>query len=225
VRGTLGLLALALALQPAPTRPPTHITGKIEILDKGQVKRKVIQDVVVFVDGIKAPVPDALRTEKVIITSQNKSFIPHVEAVPVGSTVTFPNMDNIMHNVFSISRGNRFDLGLYKSGKKKTHRFDKSGLVRIYCNIHPQMSAFVLILDNPYYTWAKPDGSFRIENVPPGSYTLRAWHEQAQGEAKITVREGGTGDVQLVLDASRFKKKPHLNKFGKSYKKRVTYKY
>jgi plastocyanin len=221
VRSTLGLLALALVLQPDPIRPPTHVTGKIEILDKGGIKRKVIQDVVVFVDGVKASVPEALRTEKVTITSQNKSFVPHVEAVPVGSTVTFPNVDDIMHNVFSISRGNRFDLGLYKSGAKKTHRFDKPGLVRVYCNIHPQMSAFVLVIDNPYYTWAKPDGTFRIENVPPGNYTLRAWHEQADAEAEITVREGGAGDVQFVLDASRFKKKPHMNKFGKPYKKRV----
>jgi plastocyanin len=219
----LGLLVLALSLQPPSTPPPTHIIGSVEILEKGNVKRKVIQDVVVYLEGVEAPVPDAQRTDKITISSQNKTFVPHVEAVTVGSTITFPNMDDIMHNVFSISRGNRFDLGLYKSGASKTHRFDKPGLVRIYCNIHPQMSAFVLVTDNPYWTWAKQDGSFRIENVPPGRYTVRAWHEQAHSETQITVGEGGAEGVHFVLDASRYKKKPHLNKFGKPYKKRVKY--
>jgi plastocyanin len=217
------LLALALVFQPAPTPPPTHITGKVEILDKGEIRRKVIQDVVLFVDGVQAGVPNALRTDKVTINSHNKTFVPHVEAVTVGSTITFPNLDNIMHNVFSISRGNRFDLGLYKSGASKTHRFDSPGLVRIYCNIHPQMSAFVLVLDNPYFAWANPDGSFRIDNVPPGNYTLKAWHEQAQAESRVTVGKGGAEGIQLLLDARRFKSKPHLNKFGKPYKKRVKY--
>lgn len=194
------------------------------MLDKGDVKRKLVQDAIVYVDGVKAPIPPALLSRKYRIASQNKSFTPHIEALPTGAQVLFPNSDDIMHNVFSISRGNRFDLGLYKSGASKSRRFRNPGLVRIYCNIHPQMNAFLLVLENPYFAWVEPDGSFRIDNVPPGSYTLKAWHEQAQAEIEVRVGAGGAHGVGLLLDARRFKKKPHLNKFGKPYKKkRVKY--
>ena len=223
MRGMLGFVALVLVLQPIRSQPPSNITGKVEILDKGDLKRRVIQDVVIFVDGVKIPESFAARTEELTVRSHNKTFIPHVQAAMVGSTIRFPNMDDIMHNVFSISRGNRFDLGLYKSGASKTTRFDSPGLVRIYCHIHPQMNAFVLVLDSPFYTMAAPDGSFRIENVPPGNYTVRAWHEQAHAYTKVTVGTDGADVVNFLLDASRFKKRPHLNKFGKPYKKRVKY--
>jgi len=217
-------IVLALIIESSLASAPTHITGRVEILDKGETKRKVVQNAIVYVDDVQATVPPALLSEKYKIASQNKSFTPHVQAVPVGGRVSFPNLDNIMHNVFSISRGNRFDLGLYKSGASKTQQFQEPGLVRIYCNIHPQMNAFVLVLENPYFAWVRPDGSFRIDHVPSGNYTLKAWHEQAQAEAQVRVGAGGVANVELLLDARRFKKKPHNNKFGKSYKKkRVKY--
>jgi plastocyanin len=218
------VLGLALVLETSLATPPVHITGTVEILDKGGIKRKLVQDVLVYVDGVRVPVPPAVVQGDFRVASQNKAFAPHIEAVPVGATVSFPNFDDIMHNVFSISRGNRFDLGLYKSGASKERRFDNPGLVRIYCNIHPQMSGFLLVRDNPYYTWAQTDGTFEIGNIPPGTYTLKAWSEQAQAEAKVEVGAGGVEGVSFLLDASRFKRKPHLNKFGKPYKKkRVKY--
>jgi plastocyanin len=217
-------IALALAIESSLASAPTRISGHVEILDKGDVKRKVVQNAIVYIDGVQATVPPALLSEKYKIASQNKSFTPHVQAVPVGAKVTFPNLDDIMHNVFSISRGNRFDLGLYKSGASKTNQFKNPGLVRIYCNIHPQMSAFVMVLENPYFAWVQPDGSFRIDHVPSGNYTLKAWHEQAKAETQVRVGAGGADNVQMVLDARRFKKRPHKNKFGKPYKKkRVKY--
>jgi plastocyanin len=220
----VAVLGLALALETSLAIPPVDIAGKVEILDKGGIKRKRIQNVLVYVDGVKVPVPPALVQGDFQVVSQNKAFAPHIEAVPVGATVSFPNLDDIMHNVFSISRGNRFDLGLYKSGASKERRFDSPGLVRIYCNIHPQMSGFVLVRDNPYYAWAQTDGTFKIGNIPPGTYTVKAWSEQAQTEMKVEVGAGGAKGVSFLLDASRFKRKPHLNKFGKPYKKkRVKY--
>jgi len=217
-------LTLALALESSLAVPPVDISGKVEILDKGGIKRKLVQNVLVYVDGVKAPIPPALVKGDFRIASQHKAFAPHIEAVPVGSTVSFPNLDNIMHNVFSISRGNRFDLGLYKSGASKKRQFDNPGLVRIYCNIHPQMSGFLLIRDNPYYAWAQIDGTFKIGNIPPGIYTVKVWSEQAQTETKVEVGAGGAEGVSFLLDASSFKRKPHLNKFGKPYKKkRVKY--
>ena len=217
-------IVLALIIESSLASAPTYISGRVEILDKGEAKRKVVQNAIVYVDGVQATVPPALLSERYKIASQNKSFTPHVQAVPVGGIVSFPNLDNIMHNVFSISGGNRFDLGLYKSGASKTQQFQNPGLVRIYCNIHPQMSAFVLVLANPYFTWVRPDGSFRIDHVPSGNYTLKVWHEQAQAEAQVRVGAGGAANIELLLDARRFEKKPHRNKFGKSYKKkRVKY--
>lgn len=212
-------LALGLAFSLRPASADAQISGKVEILEKGEEKQKVIRDLVVYVDGVRVPAPESLMSKRYQITSQNKSFGPRVEAVPVGATVGFPNLDPILHNVFSLSSGNRFDLGLYKSGASKDHRFDNPGLVRVYCNIHPQMSAFVLVLENPYFTWAKPDGSYRLETVPPGSYTVKAWHEKAQAEQRVEVGPGGKAGVNFLLDARRFKTVPHLNKEGKPYKR------
>ena len=96
----------------------------------------------------------------------------------------------------------------------------KPGLVRIYCNIHPQMSAFLLVTDNPYFTWAAPDGSFRLDGLPPGTYTVKAWHEQAQAAEQVVVGAKGADGLEFILDARRFKKKSHLNKFGKPYKRK-----
>lgn len=197
-----------------------QITGKVAVAEEGRVERKIVQDVLVYVDEVEAPVPRELVEREVTITSKNKEFEPHVEAVPVGTSVTFPNVDDIMHNVFSLSKGNRFDLGLYKSGAKKEFVFDTPGLVRVYCNIHPHMSAFLRVLPNPYFTWAEPDGSFRIASVPPGVYTLKAWHEQGETSQPVVVSEEGASGVLLKLDVSNYKKRPHLNKFGKPYKRK-----
>ena len=197
-----------------------QISGRVAVIEKGGAERKVIQDVLVYVDGIEAAAPAEMMERHVTITSQNKAFTPHVEAIPVGKSVTFPNVDDIMHNVFSISKGNRFDLGLYKSGAKKDFVFENPGLVRVYCNIHPDMSAFVLVQPNPYYAWVGADGGFTIEHVPPGSYTLKVWSEQGETSQPVVVTESGASGVRLTLDVSKYKKRPHLNKFGKPYKRK-----
>jgi plastocyanin len=212
-----GLLAVSMPALGA------QITGRVEILDKDGVKRKALREVLVYVEGLREAIPDSLRQRGYTVTSQNKSFTPRVEVVPVGTSVSFPNEDGIMHNVFSLSRGNRFDLGYYKGGASKTHRFDEPGLVRVYCNIHPQMSAFLLVMENPYFTWARSDGSFSIPAPPPGTYTVRAWQEQAQAAVQVTVGDQGQGGVELQLDTRRFKDKPHRNKFGRRYKKGERY--
>ena len=99
--------------------------------------------------------------------------------VPVGSTVSFPNHDPFNHNVFSLSEENPFDLGLYGRDEVRSVRFARPGLVRVYCNVHAQMSALVVVRDNPWYAQPASDGSFTLGPVPPGSYALHAWHERA----------------------------------------------
>ena len=137
---------------------------------------------------------------------------------PGRRNVEFPNQDPVFHNVFSVSGENRFDLDLYKKPKSGAWVFRHPGLVRVYCNIHPQMSAYVLVRDNPF--WARPseDGGFEIPDVPAGTWVVKAWHERA-GEASqaVTVTEEGALDVALTLDASKWKRAPHKNKFGKDY--------
>ena len=136
----------------------------------------------------------------------------------------FPNEDPIFHNVFSVSGENRFDLQLYKRPKSGSWTFLKPGLARIYCNIHPQMSAVVIVRDNPFYARAAADGSFRFEGVPAGQYVLKAWHERGgETQASVTVSADGTATAQLALDASSFKRAAHKNKYGKDYESSDSY--
>ncbi len=203
-----------------PLEGSAQISGSVALVEKGGVVRKVVEGALVYVDGVEATPARDLSARKVTISSRDKAFTPRVQAVTVGESVTFPNLDDIMHNVFSLSKGNRFDLGLYKSGAKKDFVFENPGLVRVYCNIHPHMSAFVQVLPNPYFTWVQPDGGFNIARVPPGQYTLKVWHEEAQTSQPVVVSEGGASGVLLKLDVSQYKKRSHLNKFGKPYKRK-----
>ncbi len=135
-----------------------------------------------------------MRDRRVSIGSRNKSFEPHVEVVPLGGSVSFPNHDDIMHNVFSLTKGNKFDLGLYKSGAKKDFTFASPGLVRVYCNIHPQMSALLQVMENPYFAWTSPDGGFLIDGVPARQLSVESVARGGgDGPAGFGDRVGGVG--------------------------------
>ena len=209
------LLALLLAASPALAG---SVSGRVELVEKGGRKATDLSDVVVYIEGPpKTKAKLAGPAPKVVM--KGKAFNPRVAVVPVGGTVEFPNDDPIFHNVFSVSGENRFDLPLYKRPKSGSQTFQHPGLVRVYCNIHPQMSAVVLVRDNPYFTKAAADGSFTIEGVPAGRYTLTAWHDKA-GTATQAIAVPGQGQLTvqpMSLDASGFKPIPHKNKFGKDY--------
>jgi plastocyanin len=122
------------------------------------------------------------------IDQRDKTFSPHVLVVTAGTTVQFPNNDTVFHNVFAYFEAKRFDLGMYPRGATRSVTFEKTGVVSVLCNVHPQMSAFIVIVDTPYYSVASSSGDFRIKGVPPGTYTLHAWHESgAQLERTVTV--------------------------------------
>jgi plastocyanin len=152
-----------------------------------------VREAVVFIDGVKAGSPS--RQTK-MMDQRRRTFRPHVMAVLLGTTVLFPNHDTVFHNVFSYREGKRFDLGLYPVGTTQRVRFDQPGLVKIYCNIHSTMSAFIWVLENPYFSVSDESGAYRIEGIPAGSYTVRAWHEKL-GERTYSVRVPASGLTSL----------------------------
>jgi plastocyanin len=194
------------------------VVGTVKLVEKRGRVAKDLSTVVVYVDGLK--VQAAPRT--VDVTMKDKAFEPRLVVIPVGSRVRFPNQDPIFHNVFSVSGDNRFDLGLYKESEGKSQPFGEPGVVKVYCNIHPQMSAIVLVRDNPFFTLATRDGHFRLEGIPAGTRQITAWHEKAKetSTVEVTVPERGEVAVSLELDASRYKRTKHKNKHGKDYSDR-----
>jgi len=152
------------------------------------------------------------------IASKNKRFDPRITAVPAGTTVEFPNLDGIFHNVFSLSPGAKFDLGLYRNGASRSMTFDTAGLVRVYCNIHPQMAAYLLVIDGTIWAQTGADGSAVLARVPAGRVGVRAWDEKGGDyEGTADVAAGKTATLAIVLDGSNFKDTPHTNKYGKKY--------
>jgi plastocyanin len=200
-----------------PSPPPSGtVSGRVTLLKNG-VARADASNVAVWLEGVRFrnTADGAVRGQ---MESAKKTFTPRVVVVPREAGVEFPNSDPIFHNVFSVSGPNRFDLGLYRSGTSKTRRFDAPGLVRVYCNIHPQMVGFVMVVDSDVSAVTATDGTFRLANVPPGTYTLRSWHEEsAESQTTVTVRPGVDSPVALRLDVSGFRPAPHKNKYGKDY--------
>jgi plastocyanin len=205
---------LAAGAGPARAQAGTAVTGRIAILEKGGKRAADVGQAVIWLTANRAAAP-AGRVE---IATENKQFLPHVLVVPAGTAVAFPNHDPFNHNVFSLSEAAPFDLGLYDRGETRTVQFPHPGIVRVYCNVHGTMSAFVVVRDNPFYTQPGADGSFTIAGVPAGEYTLTAWHERGgETSRKIQVGPQGLDPLELVLDARGFKSRPHLNKFGRPY--------
>lgn len=146
-----------------------------------------------------AAAPKQIITEKKI-SQKGAMFAPHVLPILVGTTVEWPNYDDILHNVFSMSESNPFDLDLYKAPTVKSWKFDKPGRVDVYCSIHSQMSCVLLVLENPYFSSTDAKGRYTIPHVPPGTYQLKAWYERLPAEVKeVTVPESGEVKVDFVL--------------------------
>jgi plastocyanin len=190
------------------------VSGKISVAEKDRLAEDVGQ-AVVWLEGRNAePAAPGMGN----MSTEGKQFLPHIVVITAGSTITFPNHDPFNHNVFSLSEPGAFDLGLYGRGDGKSQQFDKAGVIRVYCNVHATMSGFIVVRDNPYFAQPGADGSFTIENVPPGAYTLHAWHERAKDyEQPLGVPATGVKGLALELDARGYKFKSHLNKYGQPY--------
>jgi plastocyanin len=213
----LGLIAAAVspAAEGQSASAGTTVSGRVTVLDRGN---RSATDVGQSVIWLEAAAPGRITPVRAETFTEGKQFLPRVMVVPVGSTMSFPNHDPFNHNVFSLSPEARFDLGLYGRGESKSTQLTRAGIIRVYCNVHPNMSAIVVVRDNPYYTQAGADGSFTIRDVPSGAYVLHAWHERG-GETtrQITVPAAGLPNTVLQLDARGYRFVQHLNKFGQPY--------
>jgi plastocyanin len=158
-----------------------------------------------------------------IIHQRNKTFGPHLVAVESGGSVAFPNHDPFFHNAFSNYSGQVFDTGLYAPGTTKVIPFRKTGVARVFCNIHPTMSAVIVVVNTPYFAVTGKDGSYTIADVPPGEYTLRLFSERASESfldglvRKVTVSETTALTPIRIADAGYVPPAKHKNKFGKDY--------
>ena len=154
----------------------------------------------VYLDTAPRSAFDDREPGRAVMDQRNETFVPRLLAVTTGTAVDFPNSDLTYHNVFSLSRARRFDLGRYAAGKSKSVRFDRPGIVRVFCDIHSHMSAFVVVFNHPYFRVTDVDGRYRIDNVPPGTYTIVGWYEgEARVQRTITVAPGAATELDLVV--------------------------
>lgn len=211
-------IVLLLALLAASPSSAEDLRGRIELLargGKGPARGSDVRQAVVYFEPAGGSAARAAGGGFEMVT-RKKEFTPRVLAVPQGSRVRFPNQDPILHNVFSVSGENKFDLGLYRKGSGKEIQFNHPGLVRVFCNVHHDMVAYVLVLDTPFHAAPGADGSFVLAGLPRGKGRLTVWHEQAEPwsvEVELPRQEPVTARVEVVRPLIP----PHLNKLGKSY--------
>jgi plastocyanin len=155
---------------------------------------------VIYLESAPRGAFEQTESGRALLDQRNETFVPHVLAVTTGTTVEFPNSDRIYHNVFSLSKTARFDLGRYAVGRSKSVRFDRPGIVRVFCDIHSHMNAFVLVFSHPFFAVSDADGRYEIDDVPPGAYNVIAWNEGVASEPKpVTVPDGAATELDFTL--------------------------
>lgn len=214
-----GGAAVGLILLLASSLQAANVSGTVTFLTK-RGQRPNAAETLVSLEPVGARPAIKRQAVTVAMTTRGKMLIPHVLAIPVGSTVTFPNEDPISHNLFSLSQANQFDLGLYRRGAGKSEQFNAPGIVNVYCNIHPMMSAVIHVMSTPFYTWANQSGAFTLD-VPAGRYRMTAWNELGTSEpVTIDVGTDGrvTGSAAVTIDSRNVRaQQQHLNKEGRPY--------
>jgi len=223
------MLLGALVARPALALEGLTVTGRVTLLAPAtRGKSADNSNAVVFLTPLSETSDfPAARLEttphRFQLVQKNKRFIPHLLIVPVGAVVDFPNRDPFFHNVFSLFEGKRFDLGLYEGGATRAITFNKPGVSYIFCNIHPEMSAVIIVLEYPYYAVSNKAGEVTISSVPPGRYQLKVWHERCLPEAlkslsrEVAFTSGATSLGEIRLPESGELLTNHKNLYGRDY--------
>jgi plastocyanin len=209
VRVTTTIAAWTLAASAAAAGP---VSGTVRTVARPGVAPATV---VVYAEPVDAPPARAPR--RVTLLQKNKTFQPRVLAVPIGSSVDFPNNDGIFHNVFSLSDPQPFDLGLYRAGDTKQRTFTAPGIYRVFCNIHPQMTAIIVVTPSAFTTIVGADGRFSLD-LPPGRYKITALSERASAASVDATSAAGVATVpEMTLDETSWGFAQHKNKYGKDY--------
>jgi len=216
----LALVVTALVAAPSARAedPGTLVRGSVRVMERswlsGLREREDRSGVVVYLTGFAQPGPGTSAT----LGQRNERFEPKLLPIVAGQSVVFPNFDRLYHNVFSVSAVKTFDLGQYRStDPPRSVAFESPGLVPVYCNIHPHMISYVVVLENPAFAVTGADGSFEIEGAPAGPVTLNAWIPGAARVSQdLTLVAGGASEVELELVASE-RTAPHTRKDGSPY--------
>ncbi|MCU1386397.1 MAG: hypothetical protein JWL71_5094 [Acidobacteria bacterium] len=184
-------------------RPATPIERRPGVADLGTPAGRDMPNLlrsVVYLESAPRGAFESTEAGHAVMDQRNETFVPHVLAITTGTTVDFPNSDRFYHNVFSLSKTRPFDLGRYAAGSSRPVRFDRAGIVRVFCDIHSHMNAYILVFNHPFFAMTDPDGRYRIENVPPGTYGVIAWNEGTSSETRpITVPDGGVAELDFTV--------------------------
>jgi len=192
IRGRVELRRVA---PPIERRPGVSELGAMAGLDISDRLRSVV-----YLETAPRGAFETAESGHAVMDQHNETFVPHVLAIMTGTSVDFPNTDKFYHNVFSLSKVAKFDLGRYAAGRSRTVRFDRPGIVRVFCDIHSHMNAFILVFSHPFFAMTDTDGRYRIENIPPGTYNVIAWNEGTSSEPKpVTVPDGGITELDFTL--------------------------
>ena len=217
-------LAALIGVPAATSLSAATVSGTVELRESriaSVARGKDYSGVVISLRAVNQSVT-ASADRRVTMLQKDKMFTPHILPIVAGTTIDFPNGDPIFHNAFSSYSGQIFDIGLYSPGTSRSVRFQRPGIVRVFCNIHPSMSAIILVLTTPYFAVTPHDGSFHID-VPPGSYDLGVFHERATEESleslsrRILVPSEGVHVPPTVVSEAGYLMAPHKNKYGKDY--------
>ncbi len=184
-------------------RRPPALERRPNVSDFGSLAERDQTDrlrSVVYLEAAPRGAFEQTDSGRAVMDQRNETFVPHVLAITTGTTVEFPNSDRIYHNVFSLSKPRPFDLGRYAVGRSKSVRFDRPGIVRVFCDIHSHMSAFILVFSHHFFALTDDEGRYRIENIPPGTYSVVAWNEGLTSEPKtVAVPDSAVSELDFSL--------------------------
>ena len=203
----------------SPTKPSTQgvLKGTLQVASKSGTAN--VSNVMINLERDGAQVTTTPQTHT--IDMANKAFSAKFKIIRPGDRIVFRNLDPFKHNVFSLSNGNKFDLGLYEAGTAPGYTFETEGVVKVYCNVHPEMACFIMVTNSPWIYTTDKSGNFSFDDLEAGTYTVNAWSVRGAYKKEIDVIPGKTARLDFTIDGSQYTGPKHPNKFGKSYPNRA----